>query len=405
MKKILQFSTILIILLSCRTGNFTSSDILVNAIINEKWEDALLLCDNQYKDSTSVVYRALKGHVFLAGNRNNESLDMFLSINNPEDKQSWFSWIQEKQGEIKQNPVMIYLYGDAYARLEKWDNSIENYNSALTLRQSNLTKAMNLNALGVSRVYKNELDEALGIVEKAAETYQEFADAYASMGTINILKRKANGASDDFQKALSISNDFALAYNGKGCALYGRFTEDSLKLGMQHFTISANNEATKKLAISNLLGIFNITSIYITDSLFRDSAGTSLTTFGTQGSLDTWSDGQLKSAVDHNYKSSNILGAIAGDRSKQSAEFGVNVGVLSAKVGSEVESASWGKKAYDKNQSNLKAQLDELKSRGIDYKSKNGPGGVATEEMIKDALVDDGNWKVKNWFGLAFKNE
>jgi tetratricopeptide (TPR) repeat protein len=391
MKKIIQFAALLLALSSCNTTNFHSSDALINAVINENWTGAINLCDNQYKDSSSAIYRAIKGHVYLAGNRNNESLDMFLSLNNSKDKQTWITWCQSKQIEVRKNAVVLYFTGDACARLGNWNDAIEKYSQAKEHDPNNLTKAMILNAMGVSNVNIGQIDEGRKIIEEVNNIAPNFADAYASIGTIYIIQRTAKGASEYFQKALEKSNEFALAHNGKGCALRGMYLLDSLKLGIEQILICTKYQSTKDLSMNNLMAIFNLSDQEKYDFSIDATAGTSLTAFGKQGPLSSWSDDDLKRAIDHNENVNRGLGVIPKVTFKYGGESG----------SAETEDPFSGIKDHTK--ANLEAQKAELGRRGITYDSPKAAGGGLTY-LLDDALIDDGKWRVTNWFGLVQNN-
>jgi hypothetical protein len=143
---------------------------------------------------------------------------------------------------------------------------------------------------------------------------------------------------------------------------------------------------TKQQRILQLV-IYNLNSTSNKDSLLLDSSGTSITAFGTKGSLGSWTNDQLKSAINHNSNSERLLNVIP--------KIDINV------KGVNVDAfTGW----RNETSSNLKAQQEELKNRGIVYEAPHSAGGASTE-MIKNASIDDGNWKVKNWFGLAFRIE
>jgi len=56
----------------------------------------------------------------------------------------------------------------------------------------------------------------------ATQAAPELAEAHASLGTYWILREAPEGALEAFNQALAINPDFALAYNGRGCAYFGQ---------------------------------------------------------------------------------------------------------------------------------------------------------------------------------------
>lgn len=56
----------------------------------------------------------------------------------------------------------------------------------------------------------------------ATNSAPDLADAHANSGTYYILVEAADGAIDEFNKAIELNREFALAYNGLGCAYFGK---------------------------------------------------------------------------------------------------------------------------------------------------------------------------------------
>ena len=397
MKAIVLFLSIFVLVVACNSKSNYSKDPLFNALLNENWQNALNLVENEYKDSESPVYRAIKGHVFLANNRNNESLEMFFSLSNEADKNVWVKWTTKFKEDYKKNATALYLNGDAHARKGNWQAAMEKYNVAEKLAHHKLTKTIILNALGVAHATNSQFDKADKFLMKAINLHPGFADTYASLGTIFIKRKAAAGAQQYFESALKKSNDFALAINGLGCAHYGFFNKDQLLTAVNKFQKSAHYSVTNKLAMSNLFSIYNIPTSKNGESAFECSAGTSITAFGKQGSLKEWSNQELKSAIRHNDKVGRVFDMLPdikiGGSIKNGKEKGPN-----AHGSIEANNIFSGFKS--ETHKNRDAQIAELKRRGVEYKSPSTAGGLKTWEL-EEAMIDNGVWKVNNWFGLA----
>jgi len=202
---------------------FPKSEIIANpeiekALLAEEWK---VIAEKSGPDETlldSPVLRAIKGHAYLALNRNNESFLLFLSLRNEADRKAWWVWTEDIAMQNPRNPVAQYLKGDALARLSNHDLAIHSYNKALEQRPD---MALALIARGVAYAVTHAWDKSLKDLEQASEMKNPLAEAYASLGTLLILKKAPDGAIEAYNKALDLSPGYILAYNGLGCAYYG----------------------------------------------------------------------------------------------------------------------------------------------------------------------------------------
>jgi tetratricopeptide (TPR) repeat protein len=210
---------------SCTSKNYVASDPLQQALLKENWKQCLVIVDKDYKTSASVEYRAIKGHVFLANNRNNESMEMFLSLNNEKDKKAWLQWSDSFRNKYPKSPVALYLYGDALARNGNNAQAVQIYETAEKSAEQKLTKAMILNASGVAYLSNNNPDKAQGMFEQATQIEPCFGDAHASLGMLLSSSKLYPGAVAEFAKALDISKDFNLATYGRACAMITTCTD------------------------------------------------------------------------------------------------------------------------------------------------------------------------------------
>jgi len=173
-------------------------------------------------DSSNVaqpVPRFLMAHSCLASNRNNTSLLLFGSSNGPQDDQAWAVWANAFFEYSNETPVSAYLAADADARLGRLQEAEGKLSAAL---KQNRDFALAYNARGVLRTLNEQWDEALLDLEAACCIAPTLADAFASLGTYWVLRETPTGAMDAAEKALAINPEFALAYNVRGCAYFGR---------------------------------------------------------------------------------------------------------------------------------------------------------------------------------------
>ena len=366
MIKILFFVVWSLIFISCASNNQHSSDTLVNALLNEDWVKAQELCEKDYKDSSSTIYRAIKGHVFLANNKNNESLELFLSIREIEDKDVWLKWTKQFLQEYKNNPVALFLYGDGLARKNDFENASRNYQIAENEAKQNLTKAMILNALGVAYASMDSLNKAINILEKANIAFPELADPYASLGSVFLWKNAAGGALEYFNKALTKSKDFLLAINGRGCSNFLKFDKESFKLAVSDFSLllKDSNNVIKDLATMNINLIGN--EVLGKNFVLTDSIG-----------MHTRTNSQIRKDIVHNV---SLIEAI-----------------------DYFNPAGMFDQLKNKTQSNLNKQYDVLKSRGVNFQSPDKLLGGATTSPLIFAQIDKGNYKLYSWYGLVQK--
>lgn len=191
---------------------------IVKALLNEDWKVVVDKCGPNENLNNDPVLRAIKGHSCLALNRNNESFLLFLSLRSEADRKAWRAWTEDIARRNPRKPVVQYLKGDALARFSDHDSAIQSYNEALKQKPD---MALALIARGVAYAVKREWDESLKDLERACAMKNPLAEAYASLGTLLVLKKAPDGAIKAYVKALERSPEYILALNGRGCAYYG----------------------------------------------------------------------------------------------------------------------------------------------------------------------------------------
>lgn len=190
------------------------------ALLIADWETVATKCgSNDEKLAKAPILRAIKGHACLTLNRNNESLALLLSIENENDKEAWNAYSQSLLQKAGSNPIALYLRGDALARAEDLDGAIDFYGRALAAKPR---FQLALIGRGTAFAAKEQWDGARKDFEEAQmEDQPRLAEAYASMGALQILKRAPEGARQSYEQALNISPGYVLALNGLACAKYG----------------------------------------------------------------------------------------------------------------------------------------------------------------------------------------
>lgn len=221
-----------------RAGDGPSMDDVEQAVLGERWEelaDGLLASvTNDPSTSPSPVLRLIKGHACLALNRNNQSLALFASALNKPDHKAWYDWTAKlpktRTAEAQSPPktalaIAWYLTGDAHARRKEWKAAADCFDEAVKLvPQCYLA----LNARGVvAHAVGNTLMARLYFV-RATKAKEDFADAYASRGTLGVYLHsggsgRGNGPGEFFRRAKHSSQDRVpvLAAIGLGCAYFG----------------------------------------------------------------------------------------------------------------------------------------------------------------------------------------
>ena len=182
------------------------------AVLAEDWAKAAALLVSVNAQTPSPVLRLIKGHATLALNKNNESLCLFLSASR-DDLAEWEKWTEKFVERNPQNIIAHYFRGDSLARLERWNDALQ----AFSTFEHPLIK----NAKGVAYAATGQWDPSLVELTEATILDKNLADAYASIGAMWIQKRDGiRGARKAYAKALNLSNDFSLAYNGLACTDY-----------------------------------------------------------------------------------------------------------------------------------------------------------------------------------------
>ncbi|MCX7047717.1 MAG: tetratricopeptide repeat protein [Candidatus Sumerlaeota bacterium] len=192
-------------------------EILQEAFLKEDWQSAAKSLKEIENTETDAHCRLLAAHVCLAQNHNNEALVLFLSAEEME-LADWKKWTSALRVANPGNAVALYLHGDALARTGDLAGAETCFTQAL---EKNERLGLAWTARAVVRATQNRFDEAYLDLHRACEAEPTLAEAHAAAGCLEVLQCNAEGARDAFNEALKINPEFALAYNGRGCARYG----------------------------------------------------------------------------------------------------------------------------------------------------------------------------------------
>ena len=193
---------------------------VARASLAQQWEQVAELLCHVDKKAPSPVPRMIMGHACLALNRNNESLELFASALNDADRRAWKAWADDFAQSHSRSAIAWYFKGDALARQEDWKAALECFKEALR-RDPRCYLAGN--ARGVVYHALGDTESARSDFVVSTKVKPDFADAYASRGTLNVYQYNTGAAEAAFQKATRYSKDDGalLVVNGIGCTYYG----------------------------------------------------------------------------------------------------------------------------------------------------------------------------------------
>jgi protein O-mannosyl-transferase len=131
------------------------------------------------------------------------------------------------------------------------------YSDIETLFQTTLERNpscwMAHNNLGVARLQKGQVDEAIGHYQKAVAIKPDYAEAYRNLGNAFLQKGQVDQAMAHFQKAFEISPDYADAHKNFGNAFLQKGQVDE---AITHYQKALEIKPDKADAYSNLGNAF-----------------------------------------------------------------------------------------------------------------------------------------------------
>ena len=397
-----------------RTRTGPGRDPLESAVLAENWREVKTACGSAADAQLAAHLRALKAHACLALNDNDESLGLFLSLANRGDLAAWEAWATKFAEDHRRSPVAVYLKGDALARLGDWAAATKAYTQALSQADTPLVAAMILNARGVALVYCSKPKEALGDMERACMAAPGFADAHASLATLLVLTEAPEGAMEHYDQALSgAGNSFALARNGRGCAMIGfRRDPQTAAVALQDFAAAWKCPQTRILAESNIHAIHDACTQELHGKQKVPSPGTTLVTqdmqFRGMTGLDAnnlqkvgaqLSPQQFKQ-ITREYQTHQRNIDMGQTMFTGLDKIGINFNKGGLSAGGEASGQRFEQHLATQKQLNA----DTFNHIAKSFMSKHdGPGGADTMDVALDKSTGDtGPWLAKNtWFGLV----
>jgi len=201
---------------------------LERSVLAEDWEKVISLLPQEAEPNMPAHLRLIKGHACLATNRNNESLCLFLGASSEVDLREWEEWTEDYLEQHPESPVAHYFRGDSHARLKEWGQAISTFSIGCTLDPN---QPLLRNARGVVFAGTGQTENSFEDFLVASEASLSLADAFANLGAYALLvKDGAKGGIQDYDKAISLSSEFVLAFFGRGCL---RIATNAVQHGQQ----------------------------------------------------------------------------------------------------------------------------------------------------------------------------
>jgi tetratricopeptide (TPR) repeat protein len=158
--------------------------------------------------------RILLGHALLASNRLDEAATLLAGVTQKPALVAWRQWTEQLAESHPASLAAHYLYGDALARLGRWDEAEVEFTRAPRFLLAR-------NARGVLYAARGRHDEALIDLSDVAAAHPNFADGHATLGGLWVLQRASQGAVDAYRTALKLDDTAALPRIGLAAGLYG----------------------------------------------------------------------------------------------------------------------------------------------------------------------------------------
>lgn len=199
------------------------------ALLKGDWVTVLAVLEGAELQDGDAPCRMVAAHACLATNHNDEAMVLFLSAEERELAE-WKEWTGGLMESNPGNAVSLYLHADALARSGDLAGAERCFTQAVHVTEES---GLAWTALGGTRACLGRFDEAFLDLQHASAVDPSLAEAYASMGCLETLLCNAEGAYAAFNEALKINSQFALAYNGRGCARYGLGQPDEASLDFE----------------------------------------------------------------------------------------------------------------------------------------------------------------------------
>lgn len=398
-------------------------------VLAEDWKGLVSLLGQE--EGAHPVDRLLLAHALLALNRSNEAICIFLAVRGEGELSLWDEWTTQLAERGYSTCVAHYLRGDALARKGEWEDALVEFGKGLTIKPND---ALTLNARGQVLAHEGRFEEALLDLRLATETDSSFVDALSSLGSLAVASRfDPKWAMATFDKALELQPNSALAINGRGTALVG---EGRL--------LDAQDEFNRAGEINNCVSVAGYNLIQVQRILAERNKSTAeviLAGAETGTSIQT-SMLDLSSAADNNldklnsaYRTEQYLRAgektfadvrpilssiVPTPQGKIATTVGMKIGEMgmrdaAQKAAGEYEAlnVAESRRLFDAVMTN--AQTNQIirtnlaKRFGTETPSFNDfhsqfsrPAVGGIDMSYEHAEIDRGDWRVQNWYGLAY---
>ena len=226
---IVTFLLLVTILVSPVGAGNAFPDSMTKSLLSGDWSGVLSQLEKLPANELDASSLMVTAHACLATNRSTQAMMLFLNAKD-EDIAEWRAWTESLSTENPDNAVALYLHGDALARSGEFTEAEKFFTRAIE-RDGKFGLA--LVGRGVVRTLLKRTDEAYIDFVIATRVQPNLAEAYTSLGCLEIFSRNADGALTAFNKALELDPMCALAYNGRGCAYYGLGKPDEASLNFE----------------------------------------------------------------------------------------------------------------------------------------------------------------------------
>jgi tetratricopeptide (TPR) repeat protein len=353
----------------------TGSPALDRALLAEDWEAVVHVTAVADGPQDTATRGALRAHALMLTNRNNDSVTLFLSLDDAA-RRAWSQWTADFVGRYPAEPVAYYLRGDALARSGDWRGARQALAVALGTQAPRVQAMRNRAAAsieeGVTLIQLGLSRDADQVLLRATAEAPQLAEAFATLGTSQLLRSAARGAAESFRQALALSPDYALAINGLACAEFGLGNPEKADAGFA--------KAARQLP----LALFTANRRALRAA--HDGGDV-----GQAGAVDPGMQLTLtRGLVDQQTYKDRLSPA-------QIVQGQWNMDHLGRPIADAIGGFAGGQLNRHFDQSTL-TNARAMQRQGLaldDYR----PGGVTTDQS--HAQVDQGHWPVRNWFGLA----
>ncbi len=204
---------IVVAIIGCGNKSDTSAVQDVNtAILADDWESVWrkLSASDLEKDPISRILLEQAAH---ATNRRYDPKIRLDTLEENSDLNQWQHWASSFMTEHPENPVAVFLAGDAAARRQSFEDALALFTKALELRPN---YDMALSSRGAVKQASGMPRGGLADLDSAIQANPEFALAYMNRGNFYRMVGESDKAMYDYSKVIQLCEDNAEAFNNRG---------------------------------------------------------------------------------------------------------------------------------------------------------------------------------------------